>query len=89
MPQGYSSGAASASSTERWGHLCARFGVSSASPAALSYSSNDTQATGLSRIPKPVCHTPSSAVSCRTCCLACSLLRGDPAVQIVGNWSGC
>ena len=88
MPQGYSSGAASASSTERWGHLRARFGASSASPAALSYSSNDAQARGLSRIPKPVCQTPSSAVSCLTCCMARSLLRGDPVVQVVSNWTG-
>ena len=76
------------SSTERWGHLRARFGASSASPAALSYSSNDAQARGLSRIPKPVCQTPSSAVSCLTCGMARSLLRGDPVVQVVSNWTG-
>ena len=89
MPQGYSSRAATASSTARWGHLRARFGAGSASPAALSYSSNHTQARGLSRIPKPLCHTPGSPVSCPTCCMARSLLRGDPVVQIVGNWAGC
>ena len=44
MLQGYSSGAA-ASSSERWGFLRRRFGGSSASPAALSYSSNNMQAS--------------------------------------------
>ena len=89
MPQGYSSGAASLSSSERWGVLCKQFGARSlAGPAGpFPLSSTMTQARGMSRLPKPVYYTPSSVVSCPTfavCCpgtVWCRSPATGPAVQ--------